>query len=67
MVFRNCDFYLCTFDITQKHGPVSRHVDGDRYEAAAAIITATAAVAVIAVAAIAVAIVAAAAAAEQEE
>jgi len=25
-------FYLCTFDITQKHGPVSRHVDGDQYE-----------------------------------
>lgn len=29
-------FYLCTFDITQKHGPVSRHVDGDQYEEMAA-------------------------------
>lgn len=28
--------YLCTFDITQKHGPVSRHVDGGQYETAAA-------------------------------
>lgn len=63
---RNCDFYLCTFDITQKHGLVSRHVDGDRYEAAAAISTATAAVAAIAVAVV-VAIVAAAATEEQEE
>jgi len=25
-------FYLCTFDITQKHGPVSRHVDGVGYD-----------------------------------
>lgn len=35
-----CCFYLCTFDITQKHGPVSRHVDGDQYEEAAATVAA---------------------------
>jgi len=33
-------FYLCTFDITQKHGPVSRHVDGDQYEEVAASVAA---------------------------
>lgn len=36
IIFILYGFYLCTFDITQKHGPVSRHVDGDQYEEVAA-------------------------------
>jgi len=40
MFIFNAVFYLCTFDITQKHGPVSRHVDGDQYEEAVASVAA---------------------------